>query len=204
MAYLEVPKSERERYIHVAAIEIVISEGCKNICVAGYQEPPHSTAHLAAKTYKIKRFCIWQTINTLNCWIKQERITIQIQRYEHLRYRAVVGQGLLGGIRKNLSNVPLVEAPQWLQGRAKRHPLGQKSYQERTTTVREHCNLTCFQSRSPRAHVPALRRRRRSKPMSMMTSKTKCVTSMEMKVGMLPLRSGILQNPNTGSHTARI
>jgi len=41
MAYMELPKSERERYIHVVAIEIIISEGCKNICVAGsHQEPP--------------------------------------------------------------------------------------------------------------------------------------------------------------------
>jgi hypothetical protein len=41
MAYTELPKSERERYIHVAAIEIMISEGCKNICVAGsHQKPP--------------------------------------------------------------------------------------------------------------------------------------------------------------------
>jgi len=38
---VELPKSERERYIHVVAIEVVISEGYKNICVAGsHQEPP--------------------------------------------------------------------------------------------------------------------------------------------------------------------
>jgi hypothetical protein len=70
--------------------------------------------------------------------------------------------------------------------------------------MQDHCNLTCFQSRSPIAHVPALRRRKRSKPRSMMITKTKCVISMEIKVGILLLRSGILQNSSTGSHTARI
>jgi len=34
----ERPKSARERYIRVAAIDIVISEGMRNICIAGRQK----------------------------------------------------------------------------------------------------------------------------------------------------------------------
>ena len=42
-------KSARERYIRVAAIDIVTSEGIKNICVAGTHKKPVSSTRYSIR-----------------------------------------------------------------------------------------------------------------------------------------------------------
>jgi len=48
-------KSARERYIRVAAIDIVISDGIRNICIAGRHKYLENYVCKQTTTYKIKR-----------------------------------------------------------------------------------------------------------------------------------------------------
>jgi hypothetical protein len=81
--------------------------------------------------------------------------------------------------------------------RKERNPINQM------TAIREKIYQTCFQRNWARPKVPQLPWRRRSKPTSMMRSKTMSVMAIEMSVGLLLGALGRPQESIGGTHTAR-
>jgi hypothetical protein len=115
-------KSERERYIRVAAIVMVISEGIMNICVSRtrkkivfsaicHHRHRNKQRRTPSNESELKRM-----VNILCSLIERERITIQVQRNEYLTRQISEEQRV---VERYLLGVPLVGAQRQSQLRAK-------------------------------------------------------------------------------------
>src|SRR5712671_306544 len=82
--------SARERYIRVAQIDIVISEGIMNICRVArmHKKPDFYTAdkNVRRRTHLTGKSVLFMTR------LKKRETTVQIQKYEHLRGKLAMGK----------------------------------------------------------------------------------------------------------------
>ena len=97
-ALVEWTKSTRVRYIRVAAIVIVMSDGIKNICVGRtHKERMSSTIH-SHHNKQIRTISnasgFGRRINILRRRSETKEGTIQIQTHDHLRCKGVMGDGV--------------------------------------------------------------------------------------------------------------
>ena len=94
-ALVEWPKSTRERYIRVAAIVIVISDGIKNICVGGTHKEPVSSIIYTRHNKQIRTISnasgFGRRINILRRRLGVKDSTVQIQIHDHLWCKGVMG-----------------------------------------------------------------------------------------------------------------